>query len=260
MDRRVALSIVFAGVSSLYSDDALSQGRAIASKTLLIGHCAAFSGPFSDLGNQFHLGARLVFDSINQAGGVHGSTIDLRKLDDAFDPDRTMTNVMALAREQVFALFGLMGARNVSAVLRFSEAEGIPLFAPMTGSPDLRREHTKYLIHVRASYEDELDRIFAHFKLIGVKKLSLVLEDGAYGETGFEGVRQVLRKHIEGDFTSRMLLRRGETDVSEDKVGSLLASRPDVVVFLTGYKAAARMIRLARQRRFTGNFFTVLRN
>ncbi len=34
-------------------------------------------------------GAEVYFDALNAAGGVNGSTLDLRTLDDGYAPDRT---------------------------------------------------------------------------------------------------------------------------------------------------------------------------
>ena len=53
----------------------------------MLGQSAAFSGPAAQLGIQMNRGAKLYFDSVNAAGGVNGAQIELRTLDDGYEPD-----------------------------------------------------------------------------------------------------------------------------------------------------------------------------
>ncbi|HEX3139778.1 MAG TPA: ABC transporter substrate-binding protein, partial [Rhizobacter sp.] len=80
-----------------------------ADKRIVIGQSAAFSGPAAQLGIQMNKGAKIYFDALNAAGGVNGNTIELRTLDDAYDPVRCKANTEKFIADNVFALFGYVG-------------------------------------------------------------------------------------------------------------------------------------------------------
>ena len=42
-------------------------------RRIVLGQSAAFSGPAAQLGIQMNRGAKLYFDTVNAAGGVHGA-------------------------------------------------------------------------------------------------------------------------------------------------------------------------------------------
>jgi len=56
--------------------------------TIAIGQSAAFSGPASELGNEMRAGALAYFQAVNAAGGINGRKIELRSIDDGYEPDR----------------------------------------------------------------------------------------------------------------------------------------------------------------------------
>ena len=69
---------------------------------IVLGQSAAFSGPAMQLGTQFHAGAKLHFDQLNAKGGVGGRAIEIRQLDDGYEPDRCQANTERLIKDEVF--------------------------------------------------------------------------------------------------------------------------------------------------------------
>src|SRR6201982_3398978 len=76
------------------------------SGTLVLGQSAPNTGPAAQLGIQLNRGARLYFDKVNASGGIHGQKIELRMLDDGYEPVRAKANTEAFLKDDVFALFG----------------------------------------------------------------------------------------------------------------------------------------------------------
>ena len=106
---------------------AQSEGR------IVLGQSAAFSGPAAQLGIQFNQGAKLFFDQLNAAGGVGKRMVEIRTLDDGYEPDRCAENTRKLIADDVFALFGYVGTpTSLAAVPLFNQAK-VPFFAPFTG-------------------------------------------------------------------------------------------------------------------------------
>jgi ABC-type branched-subunit amino acid transport system substrate-binding protein len=91
---------------------------------IVLGQSAAFSGPAAQLGIQMNKGARIYFDALNASGGVHGSVIELRTLDDGYEPERCKANTEKLIKDDVFALFGYVGTPTCLAALPLSTRRG----------------------------------------------------------------------------------------------------------------------------------------
>src|ERR1700686_2248062 len=71
----------------------------VTSDKILIGSCSALEGPASFLGMQTQLGALAYFHVVNDAGGVHGRTIELKSADDGYDPDKAPACFNRLAKD-----------------------------------------------------------------------------------------------------------------------------------------------------------------
>ena len=121
---------------------------------IVLGQSAPFSGPAKELGEQFKEGAMLVFDQVNQRGGVNGRRIELRSMDDGYEPERCAANTRRLIEDGVNALFGYVGTPTTLAAVPLLTAAKIPLVAPFTGAEALRTPFNRFLFHIRASYND----------------------------------------------------------------------------------------------------------
>ncbi|MFM1979325.1 MAG: hypothetical protein RLZ68_590, partial [Pseudomonadota bacterium] len=108
------------------------------SEKIILGQSAAFTGPAAQLGTQFHAGAKLHFDQINAQGGISGRNIEIRQLDDGYEPERCADNTRKLLDDDVFALFGYIGTPTSLVALPLATKAKIPFIAPFTGAMALR--------------------------------------------------------------------------------------------------------------------------
>ncbi len=138
---------------------AASAEPGVTSTTIVIGQSAAFSGPASELGTEMRAGAMAYFQAINAAGGVNGRKIELRSLDDGYEPDRAAANTKKLIDEGVFLLFGYVGTPTSNASKPIFTAARVPFVGPFTGAESLRNPLNRYIFNIRASYFDETDKI-----------------------------------------------------------------------------------------------------
>src|SRR5689334_18789923 len=83
-----------------------SADPGVTANTIVVGQSAPFSGPAQALGTEMRAGALAYFQLVNAAGGVNGRKIELRSLDDGYEPDRAAANTKKLIDEGVFLLFG----------------------------------------------------------------------------------------------------------------------------------------------------------
>jgi ABC-type branched-subunit amino acid transport system substrate-binding protein len=149
-----------------------------------LGASQVLSGPLGAQTQQYGEGARLMFDAVNAAGGIHGRKIRFTTLDDGFDPQRAADNTRKLIEEdQVFMLFNSTGTAQTAAVLPNLKASRTILFGPVTGASSLREGVNPYLFHVRASYANETERIVTQLKQIGVSRVAFFYQDDGLGKT-----------------------------------------------------------------------------
>ena len=149
-----------------------------------LGASQVLSGPLGPQTLQYGEGARLMFDAVNAAGGVHGRKISFTTLDDGFDTKRAAENTRQLIGEQkVFMLFNSTGTAQTAAVLPMLKETKTILFGPVTGASSMREGVNPYLFHVRAGYANETERIFSQLKQIGVTRVAFFYQDDGLGKT-----------------------------------------------------------------------------
>jgi branched-chain amino acid transport system substrate-binding protein len=249
--RRQALStaLAWAGVQVSLPVWAQSEG------TIVLGQSAPLTGPAAQLGIQLRDGAVLYFNQINARGGINGRKIELRTMDDGYEPEKTAANTKKFIADDVFALFGYIGTPTSVAALPLATEAKIPFFAPFTGAQVLREPFNRYAIHVRASYFDETAAIVKQAAAVGIKKFSVFYQNDAYGKAGLEGVERGL-KALNLPMTSLGTVERNSVDVKK-AVADILAKQPEAIVQISAYKSCAAFIREARKAGFGGTFYNV---
>ena len=118
--------------------------------------------PAAQLGIQMNARcAHLLRRASTPQGGINGAQIELRTLDDGYEPDRCKANTEKFIKDDVFALFGYVGTPTCLAALPLVGGRKIPFFGPFTGAEALRDPlATTSVFHVRASLlrRDRADR------------------------------------------------------------------------------------------------------
>jgi branched-chain amino acid transport system substrate-binding protein len=230
-------------------------GMAQSERSIVLGQSVPLSGPSEQLGVQYSQGARLYFDALNAKGGVNGRTIELRRLDDGYDPERCASNTKQFISDGVFALFGYVGTPTTLAALPLATAAKIPLFAPLTGAQSLREPFNKYVVHLRASYFDETAAMIRHTTSMGIKKIAVFYQNDSYGQAGLDGITHAMAP-LAMKPVATGTVERGSNEVSK-AVKDILAAQPETIVQIGSYKACATFIRMARQAGYAGTFYNI---
>jgi len=232
----------------------LAKGE-IANDTILVGSSGALGGPNAFLGTEFHKGARLYFEEVNQKGGVYGKTIESIVLDDGYEPERTILNTRNLIKEEkVDYLFGYIGTPTTVSILDMIEKEKIPLFAAFTGAEQLRKPVERYMINVRPSYYQETAGLVDHLlNYCGVKRIACFYQDDAYGRAGYTGVKIALEEHGltlcgEGTYErNTVAIAKGLEQIKK--------SSPDAVIMVGQYTACAAFMQAAKKTELENTYF-----
>jgi len=227
-------------------------GRSVAedgvtSKEIVLGQSCAISGPAQALGTGMRAGLQACFAKINEEKGIHDRTIRLITKDDGYEPDRAIKNVRELIeKERVFLLIGEVGTPTSKAVVPIAEEAKVPFFGPFTGAEFLRNPCRKYVINVRGSYYQEMEKLVEHLvDKKGLKRIACFHQNDDYGQAGLKGLQQALKKR------SIELAATGNYERNTVAVkGALLEIRkaaPDAVVMVGAYKPCAEFIKLAKK-------------
>ena len=239
-------AVLLAGFNSVRAQP---EGR------IILGQSAAFTGPAAQLGIQFHQGAKLYFDQANAQGGIGRQQVEIRMLDDGYEPARCAENTAKLIADDVFALFGYIGTPTSLAALPLATKAKIPFIAPFTGAMALRDPFNRYAFHVRASYNDETALIVKQLTNLGLKKIAVFYQNDAYGKAGLDGVTLALGR-LNLQPVAQATVERNSVEVAL-AVKTLMAARPDAVVQIGAYKGCAAFIREARKAGYGGTFYNV---
>jgi hypothetical protein len=123
--------------------------------TIVIGESAAFSGPAQALGTTCAPRALAYFQAINAAGGVNGRRIELRALDDGYEPERGGQYQEADRRRRLLLFDTSAPDVQCSSHLHLRAC----CSSAFTGAESLRNPLNRYIFNVRASYFDETEKI-----------------------------------------------------------------------------------------------------
>lgn len=161
--------------------------------TILLGQTVGLTGTVAAPVKEMNEGANAYFNSINKSGGVNGRKIELRTLDDKFDPALTKANAETLiSKDHVFALFQGRGTPHTQGILPLLAAHKIPLIAPSTGATVFHEPVNHYLFNIRAKYQDEVAKAVEQFTTVGIKSIGMLHVDDSFGQDCRDGFNKAM--------------------------------------------------------------------
>jgi len=187
---RLTFGVIATSVMLLATSAAADPG--VTATAIVIGQSAVFSGPASELGTEMRDGALAYFKVVNEAGGVNGRKIELRSLDDGYQPERAALNTRTLIGDGVFLLFGYVGTPTSNAAKPIFTAAKVPFVGAFTGAESLRNPLNRYIFNVRASYFDETEQIVAQMVGQTLSKIAVFYQNDDYGKAGLTGVERAM--------------------------------------------------------------------
>ena len=227
--------------------------RAQSETPIVLGQSAPFSGPAAQLGIQFYQGAKLYLDQYNALPGHRD--VEIKFLDDGYEPERSVANTQKLIADDAFALFGYIGTPTSLAALPLAVKDKVPFVAPFTGAMALREPFNRNVFHLRASYNDETALIVKQLTHLGLKKIAVFYQNDAYGKAGLDGVTLALAQQNLKP-AALATVERNSVNVAA-AVKAIAAAQPDAVVQVSAYNSCAAFIREARKAGFGGSFYNV---
>jgi len=228
----------------------------VTEKEIVIGSCAALQGPSSFLGRETVTGAEAYFQAVNEEGGVHGRKLRLVTSDDSYDPAKTQACWDKLISEKVFAMGFFVGTPTAVKYVPMADSGQMPLVGLFTGAQTLYTPLRRWVINVRASYEDETrEQVDGMWKTLHFRKIGVIYPDDPFGATVLAGVQTALKANGgEPIATASYIRQSNQTDAAIDKVR---AANPDAVVVVGPSNTVAPIIKQAHAKGWKPLFVTV---
>ena len=247
----VALAVLLATGISAFAEDGVSADK------IVFGQAAALEGPASALGQGMKMGLEAAFAEVNKAGGVKGRKLELKSVDDGYEPTKSIEAVKKLLEEdKVFAIAGAVGTPTAAATQPIATAAGAPFIGAFTGAEFLREPYKPLVMNIRASYFQETEAMVEHLtKDLGTSKIAIMYQDDAFGQAGLAGVKKALEK--------RQMRLAGEGTFERNTVAvktallTIKKAEPQAVIMISPYKPAAEFIKLAKQIKLDATFVNI---
>ena len=248
----MAVCLTLSGAAAVRAEE-----PGVTDQQILFGQSAAFSGPAQDLGTNLRLGIQAAFEEANRRGGVHGRTLALRSLDDAYEPEAAIANTRRLiADDGVFALIGAVGTPTSRSATPIAADAGVPYLAPFTGAEFLRDPKLRNVINLRASYYQETEAMVSRLiGDLGIDRVGVIYQDDSFGQAGYRGVRRALERRGLAPVAIGVYPRN--TTAVKTALLDVRRSDPGAVVLVGAYEPVAALIAWARHTGFDPVFLTI---
>lgn len=160
----------------------LGWPAAAQSKPLRLASTFDNSGVERANGSGCFQGALACIDAVNRNGGVGGSKIELVMADDEFKPELAKKNAATFrADKSILGLLTPLGTRQTAAVME--AVQDMAIVGPNTGTAALRKTSPSNLFWVRASYDQEVDKLIGNAITLGVSRIGIVYPNDPLGKS-----------------------------------------------------------------------------
>ena len=225
-----------------------------ANEPLVVGQVAPFTGPQAVTGQAIHAGAKLYFDAVNARGGVRGRPLKLVTRDDVQKAEDTVRLTRELiATEAPIAMIGTVGTNNLEAVAKDGvlAKQHVSMVGAISGAASVARADGMHV--VKASYHDEVARLFSQISLLGVKRVALLYQDDSLGRDVLAGAEAAAQR-----YGIALQVRSGyarNTVAVEKSVAEIVKAQPQVVFLGATTAAAIEFVKQYAQAGGTGTLY-----
>ncbi|MBW1921464.1 MAG: ABC transporter substrate-binding protein [Deltaproteobacteria bacterium] len=241
----LAVLVVFLGLASICTAE-----EGVTDTTLRIGQWGPQTGPAAPWGAVAR-GTGVLFQMINEEGGIHGRKIEYHMFDDAYNPAKTKAGVKEL--QEGIGIFGWasgVGTAPGLAVKDYLMQRKIPWVGPAAGSLHWISPPQKYLFAVYPLYYSEA-KILCKYAIekLGKKRIAIAYQNDDYGKNGVSGAEVELAKHGM-KLVAKVPVELTDTDM-KPHIMQLRKARADLVLLWVAPGHAVRIIGTGRAMRFT---------
>jgi branched-chain amino acid transport system substrate-binding protein len=244
------IALVIASAAALAEDGVYKD-------KIVFGQIAALEGPAEGLGQGMREGIMAAFAEANRTGGVAGRKLELKSVNDGYEPEKMIEAMNKMLREdKVFAILGPVGTPTAKAGQPIATEAKVPFIGPFTGAEFLRNPYNRYVVNIRASYFQETEAWIEHLtKDLGITKIAILYQDDTFGIAGLDGVKMAMAKR-NMSLVAMGTFKRNTTAVKSALL-DIMKAKPEAVVTVGPYKPIAEFIKLARSVKMDSVFVAI---
>lgn len=213
--------------------------QAQTTKPLLIGQTYVQTGPLASLSTEPLIGIRAFFTTLNAGGGLNGRAVELRQLDDAFDPAKGAENVKTFVKDGAVGILMPIGTSSSVGALKAANELKIPVVGPYTGAAPVVKA-SDYGFPVRISYDEEYNRIVNHLFTIGLSRIGFAHNDNPGARSALESTQKFVAERGE-KLVGSVAIKNDGSDAAE-RAAELAKLKPKAVVLSATNEVAAKFI------------------
>jgi branched-chain amino acid transport system substrate-binding protein len=217
------LVVVAAAALAAVATGAFAQTRGVTKTEIVIGMPTDLSGVTATGGVSSANAARMRFEEINAAGGIHGRKINLIVEDHGYQvPKAVQACSKLINRDNVFAFVGALGTPMNNACFKDQFAAGVPNLYPLSAARSMYEPYERLKFIGAATYVDQIRSAVNYFvKEKGKKAICVMYQDTDFGkeivvgaemqtkQLGVKIVEMAANKPTDQDFTASITKLRG---------------------------------------------------
>lgn len=223
------------------------------SKPIVIGHTTVQTGPLASLATEPLVGIQAMLKSVNAAGGIYGSPLELEQMDDAYDAARAEDNVKKMAARGAVAILMPIGTTSSVGAHKAANEIKIPLFGPYTGAGPVVK-FSEYAFPVRISFDEEYGRIVNHLFTVGFTRLAFAHNDNPGARSAMESTREFIRQRG-SEMTGSVAIKNDSSD-AEAKALELAKLKPTAIILSATNAVTAKFIKAYRASGAEAQFYS----
>jgi branched-chain amino acid transport system substrate-binding protein len=222
-----------------------AQDVGVTNDSIKIGTFAPYSGPVApQAGNPVQIGQKLVYDMVNEKGGIHGRKLVVIEEDDGCDPPKAIAAAKKLIHEHRVFLIQAATCSNAALAAKPLIVEAkIPFIASGATAIGITFPTNPYVYTstITSDIEAESQVDFA-MSVPNVKRVAVIGHRDAWGLAKIEPAIKRLKEQYNLEPVANEVLNRDAND-STAQILRLKAARPDVVILVLYIKEAAVFLR-----------------
>jgi branched-chain amino acid transport system substrate-binding protein len=199
MDLRKILSVMLVSMFAVFVfayDGQAKEETGFDDKEIRVGQWGPQTGPAAAWGSVAR-GSKLLFEMVNEEGGIHGRQIKYFIRDDQYNPSQTVAGVRELVEKHgIFAFVGGVGSVPGQAVQGYLLEKQIIWISPCSGANSFFEPFNPYLWSMWPAYKNDAS-VIAKFAVVKkkYKKIAMFYQNDDYGTIALASVKLRLSKH-----------------------------------------------------------------
>jgi len=237
-----------------------SSGSDSDTESIVIGYSAGLSGGAAAYGKNIENGLKLAVQDLNEEGiTVDGDDykVELKSLDDEYDPSQTGTNVQRLVDQDDANVVVVPHAGGIKASQELQDSGRAEfLLVAYSSDPAIVEQGTDLTVMVPPSFESYVPAFIKKFKDQGAEKLGLLATSSEFGQQWTESMTKQWKEQG-GEVLSDNSLDYGTVSDFAGPVSKTLGENPDTILIGGPSQPTALIIEEARKQGYDGSFMIV---